>query len=264
MTGRENQTTYFGQIADFYDIQQPVLYRKYDEIHNLIVQMLQFDEQTPFSAVDLGCGTGTLAKMILQAYPFANVTCIDISPEMLSIAKRKLAEFKSRTEFIVEDLGKAVFQKSYDVAVSIAAIHHLPDPRKRNLFGSLYDALTLNGVFLLADSIVIESATLKDRNARLVKERVQGLVRDGKISIESIRKRREIKEIAEKEGIERDYECTFNQLNEMLRDSGFEEVECFWRYFDDVMLIACKEKRKAAGEKEWLELISEIELERES
>lgn len=263
MQKSENQTTYFGQIADFYDVQQPVLYRKYNEIHSLMVQMLQFERQKPFSVVDLGCGTGTLAQMILQAYPCATITCMDISPGMLSIAQRKLAEFEGRTEFIVEDLGGTVFQKSYDVAVSIAAIHHLPHSRKRHLFGKLYDALTSTGIFLLADSIVIESATLRDKNARLVKERVQRLIRDGKASIEEIRKRKESKEIAEGKGIERDYECTFDELSEMLRDAGFREVECFWRYFDDVIFIACKEKKRAIIEKEWLELISEIEPEKE-
>jgi tRNA (cmo5U34)-methyltransferase len=257
MQKRENETTYFGQIADFYDVQQPVLYRKYSEIHNLMVQMLQFERQAPFSVVDLGCGTGTLAQMILQAYPSATVTCMDISPEMLSIAQRKLAEFESRTEFMVEDLGKTIFQKSYDVAVSIAAIHHLPNSQKRNLFGRLYDALTSNGIFLLADSIIIESATLRDKNARLVKERVQRLIRDDKVSIEEIRKRKEIKEIAEGKGIEKDHECTFGELSEMLRDAGFREVECFWRYFDDVIFIACKEKREAIIEREWLELALE-------
>jgi hypothetical protein len=137
----------------------------------------------------------------------------------------------------------------------------LPDSRKRNLFGRLYDALTSNGIFLLADSIIIESTTLKDKNARLVKERVQGLIRDGRVSIEGIRKRKRIKELAEEKGIERDYECTFDELSGMLKDSGFREVECFWRHFDDIILIACKEKRKAIIEKEWLELMLESEPE---
>jgi hypothetical protein len=109
-------------------------------------------------------------------------------------------------------------------------------------------------------TIIIESTTLKDKNARFVKERIQGLVRDGKVSVESIFRRKEIKEIAEEKGIEKDYECGFDQLVGMLKDTGFKEVECFWRYFDDVMLLACKEK-KDIEEKEWMELLSEIQPE---
>ncbi len=257
----EDRATYFSRIASIYDGQQPLLVRKYDEIHDLMIQMLQFEEQRSFSVVDLGCGTGTLARMILQAYPFVTVTCIDISPEMMSIARKKLAGFEDRTEFIVEDLGEAVFQREYEVAVSIYAIHHLPNRQKRHLFGRLCDVLTPDGIFLLVDPIKIQSMTLRDKNARLVKEHMQRLIRDDKVSIEDIRKRQEIKKIAEEQGIEKDYLCTFDELDEMLKYSGFREVECLWRYFDDVMFIACKEKREAVVEKEWLELAFEDEPE---
>jgi len=250
---------YFSQIADIYDAQQPWLVRKYGEKHNLIVQMIQFGK--PFSAVDLGCGTGTLAQMILQAYPSAAVTCVDISPEMISIAQRKLAKFGGRVEFIVEDLGKIKFEKNYDVAVSIDAIHHLPDSQKRNLFGRICNTLTPDGIFLLADPIIIESSTLKEKNARLVKGHIQGLIKEEKVPIEEVEKRQRIKEIAERQDIEKDYLCTFDELNEMLKDSGFEEVECFWRHFDDVIFIACKEKSETTIESKWLEYAFEIEPE---
>jgi len=259
MTRRENERTYFSQIADIYDGQQPLLVRKYREKHNLIVQMIQFEKQKPFSVVDLGCGTGTLAQMILQAYPSATIACMDISPEMMSIAQRKLAKFEGRAEFIVEDLEKTKFRKSYEVAVSIDAIHHLPHSQKRDLFGRLYNALTPNGIFLLVDPIIIESPTLKEKNARLVKEHIQGLIKEGKVPIEEIGKRQKVKKMAEEQEIERDYLCTFDELSEMLKGSGFEGVECFWRHFDDVMFIACKEKREAIIESKWLEYAFEME-----
>jgi tRNA (cmo5U34)-methyltransferase len=257
MIEKENQKTYFSQIADIYDGQQPLLIRKYNQVHDLIVRMIGFEGQTPFSVVDLGCGTGTLAQMILQTYSSASVTCMDISPEMLSIARRKLAEFGDRAEFIVEDLGKAEFQKNYDVAVSIYAIHHLPHPRKKKLFGKIYEILSPNGMFLFADSIRIGTATLKDRNIQFIREHIQRLIRGGKVSIEEINRRRDIKKAAEKHGIEKDYLCTFDELDTILRDSGFGEVECFWRYFDDVIFIACKEKGEISTEEKWLELVSE-------
>ncbi|MBC8232437.1 class I SAM-dependent methyltransferase [bacterium] len=259
MTKRENQTTYFSQIADIYDGQQPLLVRKYSEKHNLIVQMIQFEKQKPFSMIDLGCGTGTLAQMILQAYPSAAVTCVDISPDMISIAQRKLAKFENRMEFIVEDLERIKFPRSYEVAVSIDAIHHLPHPQKRDLFGKLCNALTPDGIFLLADPIMIESSTLKEKNARLVKEHIQGLIKEGKVSIEEIGKRQKVKKIAEEQEIEKDHLCTFGELNEMLKDSGVGEVECFWRHFDDVIFISCKEKRVTTTESKWLEYAFEIE-----
>ena len=156
-------------------------------------------------------------------------------------------------------MEKIKFPKSYEVAVSIDAIHHLPHPQKKNLFGRLCNALTPDGIFLLADPIIIESATLKEKNARLVKEHIQGLIKDGKVSIEEIGKRQRVKKIAEEQEIEKDHLCTFGELNEMLKDSGFGEVECFWRHFDDVIFIACKEKIVTTAESKWLEYAFEIE-----
>jgi hypothetical protein len=90
------------------------------------------------------------------------------------------------------------------------------------------------------------------------------LVREGRLCIDEIEKRKQLKRIAEQQGIEKDYLSTFDDLIDMLSDSGFKEVECFWRYFDDVMIIACKQKSEAiVKEQEWLELASETEAEEE-
>jgi hypothetical protein len=73
-----------------------------------------------------------------------------------------------------------------------------------------------------------------------------------------------VKEIAEEQGIERDYLCIFDELDEMLEDAGFGEVECFWRHFDDVMFITSREKRKTVIESKWLEYAIEIESQKGS
>lgn len=47
----------------------------------------------PFqSALDLGCGTGEMLKLILQKDPHKELCGIDLSEEMLAVAKSKLPE----------------------------------------------------------------------------------------------------------------------------------------------------------------------------
>ena len=60
----------------------------------------------------------------------------------------------------------------------------------------------------------------------MVKEHIQRLIQEGKVSIEEIGKRQKVKKIAEEQGIEKDHLCTFDELNEMLKDAGFGEIEC--------------------------------------
>ena len=46
-------------------------------------------EDKPQRILDLGCGTGSSTLMLKQAFPEAGVTGLDISPQMLTVAKHK-------------------------------------------------------------------------------------------------------------------------------------------------------------------------------
>src|SRR5213076_349294 len=49
--------------------------------------------------LDVGCGTGTLAVLIKQVYPGANVVGLDPDPEVLAIALRKSEKSGQRLIF---------------------------------------------------------------------------------------------------------------------------------------------------------------------
>src|SRR5713226_8137052 len=68
----------------------------YDEALQLLVAVLARSCETPRWIVDLGVGTGNLAGLLLRAFPDARLTGIDIVPEFLEIAERRLTEFRDR------------------------------------------------------------------------------------------------------------------------------------------------------------------------
>ena len=45
---------------------------------------------TPRSVLEVGCGTGSNLKRLAKLFPAAKLTGVDVSPDMLNIAKRKL------------------------------------------------------------------------------------------------------------------------------------------------------------------------------
>jgi len=113
---------------------------------------------SPSSVLDLGCGDGRLAALILEhRATVQRVVAVDSSPAMLGRAEDRFIgdERISIREWDLEDpltpLG------SFDVVVAGFSIHHLEDERKRALFGEIAEQLTDDGLF--ANLEVVASAT---------------------------------------------------------------------------------------------------------
>ncbi len=96
--------------------------------------------------LDIACGTGTL-------FPFysdrnvKSVTGIDISPEMVRIAKSKFPE----TEIICGDAEEYIFDKKFDIIMIYNAFPHFPNPEK--LIKYLADYLNDGGRITIAHSM---------------------------------------------------------------------------------------------------------------
>ncbi|MHB8124974.1 MAG: malonyl-ACP O-methyltransferase BioC [Desulfitobacteriaceae bacterium] len=74
--------------------------------------------------LEIGCGTGFLTELLANEYPEARITATDIAPEMIVVAKEKLAVF-SNIKYLVADgenllmLEDVTFDKlSFDLIVS--------------------------------------------------------------------------------------------------------------------------------------------------
>ncbi|MGV8162844.1 MAG: class I SAM-dependent methyltransferase [Candidatus Nanoarchaeia archaeon] len=100
--------------------------------------------------VDLGCGTGNTIQKINN---FEKAYCVDISSNMLSIAKKKLKNNKN-ISFIKSDLLE-FFSKhknlKADTIISTYAIHHLTQKEKHKLFKKMFGFLNKDGIVIFGD-----------------------------------------------------------------------------------------------------------------
>ena len=70
--------------------------------------------------LDLGCGTGYLCRQLRKHFPAAEITGIDIAPEMIRIAKKSDPNGK----YICQDFMRMDMPKTkYDLIVSTSALH---------------------------------------------------------------------------------------------------------------------------------------------
>ncbi len=107
--------------------------------------------------LDLGCGTGFVAYLILPRIPQLAWTGVDLKPESLDAARRNLAEFKDRIQLFEGDLmaleSLDVPPGPYRFIHSGLVFHDLDDGAKRALIGWAARRLTPDGWFLLYDRV---------------------------------------------------------------------------------------------------------------
>lgn len=76
--------------------------------------------------LELGPGPGTWTKILADKYSGAHIDLVDISEEMLKLAKKSLAEFKE-VGFFESDFLRFSADKKYDFFFSSRAIEYFPD-----------------------------------------------------------------------------------------------------------------------------------------
>lgn len=109
--------------------------RAYDSDHAGIYEMCRDDypqmlaelEKEPFDAVlDVGCGTGAVLALLHEKYPDRRYVGLDLTPEMIEVARTKVAP---GMEFVVGDAENLPFHEaSFDAVLCSNSFHHYPNP----------------------------------------------------------------------------------------------------------------------------------------
>lgn len=111
---------------------------------------------TPPHIIDLCCGQGLLAEMLLNRFPESIVHGFDGSPTMLQAAQERLAHYGERFQPMHFDLAATPWRtppwQTYAV-VSSLAIHHLDAHQKQQLFRDIHHLLIDQGMLVIADLI---------------------------------------------------------------------------------------------------------------
>jgi tRNA (cmo5U34)-methyltransferase len=168
-----------------------------------------------------------MSWFVLQKYPEARLTLIDLSENMLDVARRRFSAV-SGVSYIAEDYLSRPFGKSFDAVVSALSIHHLSDRDKVRLYRKCFDALREDGVFVNADQVRghtpwLESVYRNDWRSAVERS---GLTRQ---ELDSAYRRVALDRMA----------ALDDQLR-WLRDSGFADVDCVYKHHSFVVLFGRK------------------------
>ncbi len=97
--------------------------------------------------LDLGCGTGLMLKRLERRQPDARLMGADLSPDMLAIARERLAPSTALLRAAMESLPLA--DRSVDLLVSTSVFHFVRDPTAA--VREMYRVLKPGGRLVLTD-----------------------------------------------------------------------------------------------------------------
>lgn len=216
----------FSAVSKEYDAQRRMFIPCYDDFYGVCVSAASADTRNP-DILDVGAGTGLLSAFLMERYPDASYTLIDLSDQMLKIAGERF-DGNSNVSYITADYTQYDFAGTYDIIASALSIHHLADADKRAFYRKCHAMLKKGGVFLNADQVKGETPHIEDMN----KAAWRWSIESSGLSREEID--------AGYERIKLDREARLDEQIEWMKEAGFRDAACLYKYYHFAVLFGRK------------------------
>ncbi|MFJ2258046.1 class I SAM-dependent methyltransferase [Streptomyces sp. NPDC087844] len=204
--------------------------------------------------LDLACGTGSITARLLERFPKAVSTGVDLDPALLTIAEGTFAG-DDRVAFVTADLKDPEWvsllpYESYDAVLTATALHWLHSEPLAVLYGQVAGVVREGGVFMNADHMVdgttplINAADRAQRHARMDEARAAGVLdwaqwwqlaaADPVLAGPTARRFEIYGEHADGDTPSAEWHAR------ALREAGFAEARAVWRSPSDALVLAVR------------------------
>ena len=111
-------------------------------------EILKREGLAPRTCVDLACGTGSVTAIL--AKKGLRVTAVDLSGEMLMVARQKVMELENQPLFLCQDLSRLYLPRAVDMAVcALDSLDYITDPDDcKEAIRRVYRCLNPGGIFI--------------------------------------------------------------------------------------------------------------------
>ena len=223
--------TKFNKGAKSYDRQRSIVIPNLDQLYDIIADLADINTPAP-KILDLGAGTGLLTENLFKKYSRGHFTLIDISEEMLDIARKRFKDYHN-FKFILGDYLKTDLEDYFDIIISSLSIHHLEDSDKRIIYSKVYELLKDDGIFLNADQVLASSS----ENEHIYQKNWWEKIETGTLNQDE-------KEVII-DRMKHDKPATLENNINWLKNSGFTNVDVFYKYYNFCVLYGKKKLDKS-------------------
>ena len=187
--------------------------------------LLEHVPREAFRVLDLGTGDGRMLDLLRADRPGMRGVGLDFSDLMLEAGRDRFTA-EDGIELVKHDLATPLPDLGrFDAVVSSFAIHHLEHERKRALYGEAFDLLEPGGVFANFEHVASASHRLHLAFFAAIGEPIENEDPSDRL-------------------------LDVQTQVEWLREIGFEDADCYWKWLEMALLVGIKPSRngvKPAG-----------------
>ncbi len=198
----------------------------YDEVYNQIADVVSAAfSNKPVSWLDIGCGTGKMAKVAFEQCNVAKMICTDNSSAMLEAARQKISF--SGVEFLKLPVEEINYDLQFDVITSILVNHYMTYEERMIAVSNCHHALKEGGVFITFENFAPCDDVMKNLYLKRWK----------KYQYSKGKSIKECEKHLSRYNTEY-FPITIQEQIKILRDCGFMSVEIFWCSYMQVGILA--------------------------
>jgi SAM-dependent methyltransferase len=195
--------------------------------YQIAAEVLAQDYPSPKMIVDVGSYQGQFLQPFMQRFPAARGQWTEPVTSNEANAKRKLARFGERVDYVIgcpgRDISQGCVPKGTDVIITAWVTHHQPIAEIAKIYAEAHKQLPANGWFIVLDNITASDANWERRfkNARWnFNPDAEGPPMEAAVRGMAF--------------------PTLDQQMAAFKSAGFDDVSMVWRSFDTVLIMAHK------------------------